>query len=248
MMQVHVVTLFPEYFRGPFDCGPTRAARDAGSLCIATANPRDFTTDAHRTVDDYPFGGGAGMVLKPDPLLAAIESVRDHDCRVVLLSPRGRVFRQELALEYSRLRHLVLVCGRYKGIDERIGTAVDDELSLGDYVLAGGEAAAVCVIEAVARLLPGAVGDEESVNTDSFSANLLDAPCYTRPRDFRGEGVPEVLLTGDHAAVAAWRRRQALLITALRRPELLRDEVLTEAEREFLLAELGKEITNGQNN
>jgi tRNA (guanine37-N1)-methyltransferase len=247
-MRVHVITLFPEYFNGPFECGPTRIARDAGSIEVGFSNPRDFTSDLHRTVDDYPFGGGAGMVLKPDPLVAAIESVREPDSRVVLLSPKGRTFRQEVALEFSRLPHLVLVCGRYKGVDQRVNAAVDEELSLGDYVLAGGEAAAVCVIEAVARLLPGAVGDEESVNTDSFSDHLLDAPYYTRPREFRGEGVPEVLLTGDHQTVAEWRRQQALLITALRRPELLRDEVLTEAERQFLLTELGKEITNGQNN
>jgi len=247
-MRVHIVSLFPEYFRGPFDCGPTRMAREAGSLDVGFVNPRDFTADPHRTVDDYPFGGGAGMVLKPEPLVQAVESVRQPGSRVVLLSPQGRQFIQSVALEFSRAGHVVLVCGRYKGVDERVHTVVDEELSVGDYVLAGGEAAAVVVVEAVARLLPGAVEHEESVNTDSFTARLLDAPYYTRPREFRGRVVPEVLLTGDHAAVARWRREQALLLTALRRPELLRDEVLTETEREFLCRELGKEILNGQNN
>ena len=247
-MRVQIVSLFPEYFRGPFDCGPTRIAGEKGALEVGFTNPRDFTNDQHRTVDDYPFGGGAGMVLKPEPFVLAIESIRRPDSHVALLSPHGRRFIQDVAREFSALPHLVLVCGRYKGVDQRVMQAVDEEVSLGDYILAGGEAAAVTVVEAVARLLPGAVEHEESVHTDSFSARLLDAPYYTRPREFRGQIVPEVLLTGDHEAVASWRREQALLLTALRRPELLRDEVLTEAEREFLCRELGKEILNGKNN
>jgi tRNA (guanine37-N1)-methyltransferase len=246
-MQVHVVSLFPEYFAGPLDCGPTRVVRQSGELAVAVVNPRDFTTDAHRTVDDYPFGGGAGMVLKPEPLAAAIDSVRRAGSRVVLLTPRGRQFTQEVAAEYGGLEHLVFVCGRYKGVDERVVARCDDELSLGDFILAGGEAAAVAVIEAVARLLPGAVEHEESVATDSFSATaLLDAPWYTRPREFEGRSVPEVLLEGDHAEVTRWRREQALKITARRRPELLHDEVLSEPERELLCAEFEKETANGQ--
>jgi tRNA (guanine37-N1)-methyltransferase len=248
-MEIHVVSLFPEYFAGPLDCGPTRVVRQSGELSVATVNPRDFTTDAHRTVDDYPFGGGAGMVLKPEPLAAAIDSVRRPGSRVVLLTPRGRQFTQTVAVEYSRLDRLVLVCGRYKGIDERVAGRCDDELSVGDFVLAGGEAAALSVIEAVARLLPGAVEHEESVATDSFTATaLLDAPWYTRPREFEGRVVPDVLLEGDHARVAQWRREQALKITARRRPELLRDEVLSESERELVCAELQKETANGQEN
>jgi len=244
-MQTVVVTLFPEYFRGPFDCGPTRVARAGGKLDIGFINPRDFTSDAHRTVDDYPFGGGAGMVMKPEPLGAAIDRVRRPESLVVLLSPQGESFSQSMAEEFSRVAHLVLVCGRYKGVDERVRAMVDREVSVGDYVLAGGEAAAVVIVEAVARLLPGAVGHEDSVATDSFSAGILDAPYYTRPREFRGHEVPEVLVSGDHTAVARWRREQALKTTAQRRPELLRDEVLTESEREFLCRELEKEIVNG---
>jgi tRNA (guanine37-N1)-methyltransferase len=244
-MLATIITLFPEYFRGPFDCGPTRAAREGGKLEVGLVNPRDFTEDAHRTVDDYPFGGGAGMVMKPEPLAKAIESVRRPESMVVLLSPQGQPFRQAMAEEFSRLPHLVLVCGRYKGVDERVRTLVDREVSVGDYVLAGGEAAAVVVVEALARLLPGAVGHEDSVATDSFSVGILDAPCYTRPREFRGLEVPEVLVSGNHSSVSRWRREQALKETARRRPELLRDTVLTESEREFLCRELEKEIPNG---
>jgi tRNA (guanine37-N1)-methyltransferase len=244
-MQATVITLFPDYFRGPFDCGPTRVARADGKLALSFVNPRDFTSDAHRTVDDYPFGGGAGMVMKPEPLAAAIESVRQSASRIVLLSPQGERFAQPLAEEFSRADHLVLVCGRYKGVDERVRSLCDREVSVGDYVLAGGEAAAVVIVEAIARLLPGAVGHEDSVATDSFSAGILDAPYYTRPREFRGQEVPEVLVSGDHASVARWRREQALKTTAQRRPELLRNEVLTESEREFLCRELEKETING---
>ena len=244
-MQAAVITLFPEYFGGPFDCGPTRIARADDKLELSFVNPRDFTTDAHRTVDDYPFGGGAGMVMKPEPLYAAIDSVRRPGSLVVLLSPQGERFSQPLAEEFSRADHLVLVCGRYKGVDERVRMLADREISVGDYVLAGGEAAAVIIIEAIARLLPGVVGNEDSVATDSFSTGILDAPYYTRPREFRGHEAPEVLVSGDHASVARWRREQALKTTAQRRPELLRNEVLTESEREFLSRELMKEIVNG---
>lgn len=240
-MRVDVVSLFPEFFAGPLDCGPSRVAREKGLLEFAVVNPRDFTEDAHRTVDDYPFGGGAGMILKPEPLVLALESVRTPAARTLLLSPQGRQLRQPDVVTLSRLGHLVLVCGRYKGVDERVRALVDDEVSIGDYVLAGGEAAAVVVVEALARLLPGAVGDKDSVDSDSFSSGLLDAPHYTRPREFRGQAVPETLLSGDHDAVRRWRREQALLRTARRRPELLREVTLTDAERELLTAEFEKE-------
>jgi len=251
-MRVHIISLFPEYFAGPFSCGPTRVVREKRTLELSVVNPRDFTDDPHRTVDDYPFGGGAGMVLKPEPLFRAIESVRDGTSHTIMLSPRGRRFDQQAARDLSAMPHVILVCGRYKGVDERVREALaDDELSVGDFVLAGGEAAAVMVVEAVARLLPGAVEHEESVDTDSFSPALLDAPWYTRPRSFRGMDAPEVLVSGDHDAVARWRRRQSLSITARRRPELLRGEVLTEDERRFLMHELRldetvKEISHGQ--
>jgi tRNA (guanine37-N1)-methyltransferase len=246
-MRTHVVSLFPEYFSGPFDCGTTRIARERQLFAVEIVNPRDFTDDSHRTVDDYPFGGGAGMVLKPEPLFRAVESVRTPASRVVLLSPKGRRYDQALAREFSRLEHLVLVCGRYKDVDERVRSALtDDEVSVGDYVLAGGEAAAVIVIESIARLLPGVVGDVESVDTDSFENGLLDAPYFTRPRRFREMDVPDVLIAGDHAAVARWRREQALIETARRRPELLGAETLSEPEREFLMLHLTKEMFNGE--
>jgi tRNA (guanine37-N1)-methyltransferase len=180
-----------------------------------------------------------------EPLAAAIDSARRPQSTVVLLSPQGEPFSQAMAEEFSRAGQLVLVCGRYKGVDERVRLMADREVSVGDYVLPGGEAAAVVIVEAVARLLPGAVGHEDSVATDSFSTGILDAPYYTRPREFRGIKVPEVLVSGDHASVARWRREQALKTTAQRRPELLRGEVLSETEREFLCRELGKEIVNG---
>ncbi len=246
-MQVHIVSLFPDYFNGPFECGPTRIVQQKGILEIEVINPRDFTDDPHRTVDDYPFGGGSGMVLKPEPVCQAVESVRQENSHVVLLTPQGRLFNQSVAREFSRLEHLVLICGRYKGVDERVRTVLaDDEVSLGDYIISGGEAAALAIVESVARLLPGAVEHEQSVATDSFSPSILDAPYYTRPRVFRGISVPEVLVSGDHASIAGWRRNQALLLTARRRPDLLRNEVLTENERKSLLAELGKESANGK--
>ncbi len=246
-MRVEIVTLFPDYFSGPFACGPVRVAREKSALSIGLANPRDFTSDQHRTVDDYPFGGGAGMVLKPEPVFAAVESVRTPDSWVVLLSPQGRPFTQQVAEEMSRRPHLVLVCGRYKAVDERVRVALcQDEVSVGDFVLSGGEAAACCIVESVARLLPGAVGDEESVATDSFSAGIFDAPYYTRPAEFRGMAVPEVLLSGDHAAVRDWRRRAALGRTMRRRPELLAGVVLTAEERDYLMTEIAKEFPNGQ--
>ncbi|MGB9742025.1 MAG: tRNA (guanosine(37)-N1)-methyltransferase TrmD [candidate division WOR-3 bacterium] len=250
-MRIDIVSIFPEFFVGPFECGPTRIAREKGLLEIGIVNPRDFTTDLHRTVDDYPFGGGAGMVMKPEPLFLAVESVKKPDSRVVLLSPQGERFNQRLARRFSQIAHLILICGRYKGVDERVRVLlIDQELSIGDFVLAGGEAAALVVIEAIARLLPGAVGDEDSVASDSFENGLLDCPVYTRPREFRGLGVPEVLLSGNHAAVARWRRQQALLNTARRRPDLLKEVNLTDEEKQFLSQELGNlpGVTTGNNN
>lgn len=245
MMQLHIVSLFPDYFDGPFRSGPVRKAQEMGSLAIKFVNPRGFTTDRYRTVDDYPFGGGAGMVMKPEPLFRAVESIRTPDSFVILLTPQGEVLNQRLVEELTGRRHLVLLCGRYKGIDERIRSIVDLELSIGDYILAGGEAAAIVLIEAVARLMPGAVGDEESVNTDTFSSGIFDAPCYTRPRVFMGQSVPEPLLSGDHQTIARWRRERALQITARRRPELLQTQVLTEREREALTSEIERERQHG---
>lgn len=239
-MRIDIISIFPEFFVGPFECGPTRIARERRVLEIGIVNPRDFTTDVHRTVDDYPFGGGAGMVMKPEPIFLAVESIRKPNSRVILLSPQGERFNQQLAHRFKEFAHLILICGRYKGVDERVRMMlIDQEVSIGDYVLAGGEAAAVVMIEAIARLLPGVVGDEDSVTSDSFENGLLDAPVYTRPREFRGVSVPEVLISGNHGAVARWRRQQALLNTARRRPELLKYVTLTKEDREFLVLELG---------
>lgn len=240
-MRIDVISLFPEYFDGVLGCGIVRIAQSAGRLQMTIVNPRDFTDDPHRTADDYPFGGGPGMVLRPEPIHHALASVRSRNAHIVMMSPRGRTFSQSTAERFSRMEHIILICGRYKGIDERIRAECDDEVSLGDFVLSGGEAAAAVITEAVVRLLPGVVGDAESVDTDSFTSGLLDCPHYTRPATFEGRNVPEQVLTGDHAAVAAWRRRQSISATAKRHPQLLRNTVLTATERDALCLEIQKE-------
>lgn len=240
-MRVSIVSLFPDYFDGPFRYGPVRRAQERGSLTVEFVNPRNFTTDSYRTVDDYPFGGGGGMVMKPEPIFLAVESVRQADSFIILLTPQGDLLTQRLLSKLVAHNHLVLLCGRYKGIDERVRALADLELSIGDYILAGGEAAAAVVIEATARLLPGAVGNEDSVNTDTFSTGIFDAPCYTRPRVFQGQSVPETLVNGNHQTIARWRREQALVMTTRRRPELLQTQVLTEREREALTSEIERE-------
>ena len=225
-MRIDILTLFPGMFRGPFEESIIKRAVERGLLEIQTHNIRDFATGRHLTVDDYPYGGGAGMVMKPDPVFAAVESVRRERSRVVLLSPQGRVFSQTVARELSREEHLVLLCGHYEGVDERIREhLVDGDLSIGDYVLTGGEIAAMVVCDAVARLIPGVLGaGERATAEESFAAGLLEYPHYTRPPKFRRWSVPEVLLSGNHARIARWRREQSLLRTLRRRPELLKPE------------------------
>jgi tRNA (guanine37-N1)-methyltransferase len=221
-MDIDIVTLFPAMFAGPFDESIVKRARERGVVSINLVNLREFGLGRHRTVDDTPYGGGPGMVLRPEPLAAAIDSVRRPDSRVVLLTPQGRLLRQSLVRDLAQLAHLVLVCGHYEGVDERVLSLIDDELSIGDYVLTGGELPAMIVVDAVARLLPGALGAGESAAQDSHGAEgLLDWPHYTRPPEFRGQSIPEVLLSGNHARIAAWRREQALQRTASRRPDLL---------------------------
>ena len=234
-MRISILTIFPDFFPPALAEGMIRAAREKGRLAVDIVQLREFTDDSHRSTDDYPFGGGVGMIMKIDPIARALESLRvgardqrPAGCRVVLLSPQGRLLTQRVAIEYSGLDHLVLLCGRYKGVDERVSDhLVDEELSLGDFVLSGGEPAALCVVDAVARLLPGVVGDSDSVESDSFHSGILDASYYTRPADYRGWSVPEVLLGGNHAAIARWRREQALRRTFERRPELLDDAELS---------------------
>jgi tRNA (guanine37-N1)-methyltransferase len=269
-MKFDLITIFPEFFRGPLDYGIVRRAREAGLVEINVRDLRAFTHDRHRTVDDRPFGGGEGMVLKPEPIFECLEALgvgprADRAAgreSVVLLSPQGELFDQRLALELSRLERVVLICGRYEGVDERVGEFLADrEVSVGDYVLSGGELPAAIIVDAVTRLLPGALGNEASARTESFglgevrfdlpmdadgkkipdstisAGGLLDYPHYTRPADFRGMQVPELLVNGNHEEIRRWRRRQALAKTLRNRPELL-DRVTLSVEDRRLLEEI----------
>jgi len=222
-MKIDVLTLFPAMFAGPLDESIVRRAREAGLLDLKIHNLRDWTHDRHKTVDDRPFGGGPGMLLKVEPLFEAIESLQREKTRVILLSPSGRKFDQSIARELTQQDDLLLVCGSYEGFDERVREALaDDELSIGDYVLTNGALPAMVVIDAIARLLPGVLGDDESSHDESFSHGLLEYPQYTRPAEFRGMKVPEVLLSGNHAEIEKWRREQAKLRTEKQRPDLLK--------------------------
>ena len=226
-MTFHIVTIFPEFFRGPFEHGVVGKAREAGIVDIRIHDLRDWTFDRHRTVDDRPFGGGEGMLMKPEPLFQAVESIWPQGRagrKVVLLSASGRKFEQSVAREYARCDELLLICGRYEGVDERVAEFLaDDEVSIGDYVLSGGELAAAVVVDAVARLLPGVLGNGDSALNESFSEpEVLDCPQYTRPADFRGWKVPEALVSGNHERISRWRREAALEKTARKRPDLLR--------------------------
>jgi tRNA (guanine37-N1)-methyltransferase len=234
-MRVHLLTIFPELFAGPLAAGPVRIAREKGLLEVAVHDLRDYATDKHLVVDDVPYGGGQGMVMKPEPLVAAIEHIAaDGGPRRILLAARGTRFTQTKAVELAAQSSLLFVCGRYEGIDERVAGFVDEELSIGDYVLSGGELAALVVVDAVVRLLPGVLGNEASAPDDSFASGLLEGPHYTRPAEFRGLAVPDVLLSGDHAAIARWRRQAALRTTLERRPDLLDAAPLDEADRAYL--------------
>jgi tRNA (guanine37-N1)-methyltransferase len=221
-MKIDVLTLFPEMFAGPLDVSIIQRARSSGLLDLRVHNLRAYTHDRHKTVDDKPFGGGPGMVLKPEPLFEAVENLAAAGTRVVLLTPVGRTFDQELARELAQQPHLLLICGSYEGVDERVREAlVDEEISIGDYVLTNGGLPAMVVIDAVTRLLPGVLGDDESARDESFSHGLLEYPHYTRPAEFRGMKVPEILLSGHHAEIEKWRGEQARLRTTQRRPDLL---------------------------
>jgi tRNA (guanine37-N1)-methyltransferase len=236
-MKFDILTLFPGMFDGPFGESIIRRAVEGGLIDIRFHAIRDYAFDKHRTTDDYPYGGGAGMVMKPEPLAACIEKAATArpKARVILTTPQGKPFNQALAEELAREDELLIICGRYEGVDERVRELfVDDEISLGDFVLTGGEIAAMVIVDAVSRLIPGVLGSEESAAGDSFSDGLLEYPQYTRPPEFRGLGVPDVLLSGNHQEIARWRRRMSLLKTWHMRPDLLATARLNEEDRKYL--------------
>jgi tRNA (guanine37-N1)-methyltransferase len=225
-MKIDVLTLFPAMFAGPLDESIIKRARENGILSLGIHNLRDWTHDRHKTVDDRPFGGGPGMVLKPEPLYEAVEALKTAGTRVIILSPSGRPFTQKIAQELASAEHLLMIAGSYEGFDERVREGLaHDELSIGDYVLTNGALPVMVVIDVITRLLPGVLGDEESSKDESFSHGLLEYPQYTRPASFREMKVPEVLLSGNHAEIAKWRREQALARTRDRRPDLLENEL-----------------------
>ncbi len=237
-MRIDIVSIFPEAF-APLDQSIVKRARERGLLEIVVWDLRDFTTDRHRQVDDTPYGGGAGMVMKPEPFFAAVDAIRTAapgtTPRIILTSPQGERFTQAVAQRLAGETRLVILCGHYEGIDERVREGLaTDELSIGDYVLTGGELPAMVIVDAVARFIPGVVGDAQSVEADSFAEGLLDYPHYTRPAEFRGMKVPDVLLSGDHDAIRRWRHAQRLRRTLERRPDLLKAEALNEEDRRLL--------------
>ena len=221
-MEFDILTLFPGIFAGPLDESILKRARESGLVQIRVHNLRDFTHDKHRVVDDRPYGGGPGMLMKPEPIFEAVEKLQRPESSVVLMTPQGRPFTQSLAGQFASQPHLIIICGHYEGVDERVRAAlVDEEISIGDYVLTNGALAAAVVVDAVTRLLPGAIGHEQSAADDSFATGLLEGPQYTRPPEFRGMRVPDVLLSGDHGEVAKWRAAESQQRTRERRPDLL---------------------------
>lgn len=241
-MQIDILTLFPAMFEGPFTESILKRAQEKRLLSLHLHDIRNYASDKHRSVDDTPYGGGGGMVMMPGPLIEAVEAVRGADSLVpvILLTPQGRVFSQRVAQELARHPRLLLICGRYEGVDERVRqTVVTDEISIGDYVLTGGELAAMVIVDAVARLIPGVLGARWGAEEDSHAMGLLEYPHYTRPPEYRGLGVPDVLLAGDHAAIERWRRLEAIRRTWQRRPDLLLSAGLS-PEEQWFLAELAE--------
>jgi tRNA (guanine37-N1)-methyltransferase len=225
-MRFDIISVFPELFTGVLECGIIRRARQSGLVDVHLINLRDFATDRHRSIDDRPYGGGEGMVFMPAPLFEAVEFCRgaekDENSQVVLMTPQGKTWSQDLAAEFAAISHLILVCGRYEGVDQRvIDGVVDREISIGDFILTGGEIPAMVILDSVVRLIPGALGCGDSAANESFSTGLLDYPQYTRPAEYRGHAVPEVLLSGNHARIEKWRKEQALEKTKRARPELI---------------------------
>ncbi len=235
-MRIDILTIFPEMFQSPFDASIIKRAREKGLVDIHTYNLRDWATDKHKTTDDTPYGGGGGMIMKPEPIFAAVEAIKGEEAiPVILLTPQGRLFTQAVAEELARHDRLLFICGRYEGVDERVRQHLaTDEISIGDYVLSGGELAAMVITDAVVRLLPGALGYERAAAEDSHATGLLEGPHYTRPPEFRGWAIPEVLTSGHHAKVAEWRRRQALKRTLERRPDMLARARLSSQDKRWL--------------
>jgi tRNA (guanine37-N1)-methyltransferase len=233
-MRIDILTLFPDMFLGPFDASIIKRARDASIVEISLHNVRDYTHDKHHVVDDAPYGGGDGMVMKPEPIFEAVEAVRQPDSHVVLLTPRGRLLDQVAAKRLSEKPSLIIICGHYEGIDERVSTLAGEELSIGDYVLSGGEPAAIVLVDAIVRLLPGAIGAEGGAAGDSHASGLLEYPQYTRPAGYRGLQVPDVLLSGNHQEVARWRRQESLRRTLEHRPDMLASADLSDEDRRWL--------------
>jgi tRNA (guanine37-N1)-methyltransferase len=235
-MRIDVITIFPEMIASGVGYSVVKRAQENGLLNIIVHDLRDFARNPHRSVDDYCYGGGAGMLMKPEPLFEAVESIPvDDSTKIVLLSPQGELLTQDMARRLSLLDHLILICGHYKGVDERVRQAlITDEISIGDYVLSGGEIPALVVIDAVSRLIPGVLGNYESAQDDSFTEGILDCPHYTRPAEYQDMRVPEVLLSGDHERIRKWQRQQAIMRTFYRRPELLENVPLSDEDLEFL--------------
>ena len=235
MLTFHVITLFPELIQTYCSTSIIGRGVQAERIAICTYNPRDFCQDKYRKVDDTPYGGGAGMVLKPEPIYAALESIkRTEESPVLLLTPQGDQFKQELAATLAKESDITLICGHYEGFDERIRSAATHEISVGDFVLTGGELPALAVVDAVSRLIPGVLGKIDSTTEESFNDHLLEAPHYTKPPQFRGMEVPQVLKSGDHKAIAKWRRQESLKRTLMRRPDLLKSAALTDADQRYL--------------
>ncbi|HEY8361574.1 MAG TPA: tRNA (guanosine(37)-N1)-methyltransferase TrmD [Tissierellaceae bacterium] len=234
-MRIDILTLFPEFFSVMYNWSIIGRAYEEGIIQLNCINIRDFSKDKHKRVDDYPFGGGSGMIMKPEPIYDAIQSVKRPNSKVIYLSPQGRVFNQKLAIELSKEEHLILLCGHYEGIDNRIVEHyIDEEISIGDYVLTGGEIPAMVIIDAVTRLLPGVLSSDESYINESHYDGLLEYPQYTRPRVFNGHEVPEILLSGHHERIEAWRKVESLKATLLKRPDLLEKKELTKEEKEII--------------
>lgn len=233
-MRVDILTLFPEMFTSPFSCSIIKRARDSGLIELNTVNIRDYAENKHLQVDDYPYGGGAGMVMKYDVLSRALIGFRESNAHIIYLSPQGQVLNQEKLVQLSSLEHLVLLCGHYEGIDERAMHLIDEEISIGDYILTGGELPAMILVDGVSRLIPGVLGSENSPEEESFASRLLEYPQYTRPAQYLGQAVPDILLSGHHENIRRWRKKQSLLRTLLKRPDLLLLKDFDAEERRLL--------------